>query len=337
MLTYYLGAGASANTMPLVKSFFSDSFSDYIKEQLFQNSLKKTIEINSDANEFYKKCLNLLVDSKKYWSIDTMAKVNRNNQLDSLLLKRLMTAYLLNHEFAEGIDNRYILLLQSLIEKRKEYYYVRNSVNFVSWNYDIQIERSVLNPVNGVGYIELSKALSVNEFKENYAFNLFKLNGSIFDFSDIYEHDYGALENHFMSGKIDYPKILEVVKGTRLIKNNTGIKFAWESEPEKNQVIANAIQAISRTTKLVIVGYSFPDFNADVDHLILSHLSKGTQIYIQCSNNERNINETVQQRVIEHTPNHISRADIHLIPTADRFFKPYVQEERIRLDLAAPF
>ena len=99
MLTYYLGAGASAKALPIVDGFFTKDFVEFIK--------RPPIEIYRTASHSYRNTLARIeksIDlSNGFWSIDTYAKYNFATLHEYNFIKLLIEKYLLNQEWQNVI------------------------------------------------------------------------------------------------------------------------------------------------------------------------------------------------------------------------------------------
>ena len=60
------------------------------------------------------------------------------------------------------------------------------------------------------------------------------------------------------------------------------LSFAWEpSYKEEYDIVKLASQATKKTSILVVIGYSFPFFNREIDREILANMSNLKKIYYQ--------------------------------------------------------
>lgn len=321
MLTYYIGAGASANALPIVSNFFNDNFVKFIQEPdvTFFSNLRR------EERDMISKIDGTLRFMQNYWSVDTCAKSVYTNKNYFNFIKSLIQNYLLAEEHINGLDNRYGLLFQSLLFFTEESRTSRIPVNFISWNYDIQIERTLSANEGFHRNTNFSDFISINNFNQDVPFNLTKLNGSIYDFTKNGHERYSELINNLGRAGFDYGQAVKVMISDEINKRESPIKFAWEHNPFNDAAFKSAIAAIEKTTKLVIIGYSFPDFNTDSDKLILSQLPKSCDIYIQC-NTASNL---LENEMISHRLNELlvrgRTGMLTLIPSSNRFFMPYLE------------
>lgn len=194
----------------------------------------------------------------------------------------------------------------------------------------MQVERALLKTASAVALNNLSTLLSLNNFDSKFPFNLTKINGSIFDFEKSGEEGLinllGLTEEH----GFNYSQMINEVDDKSKMNHESSIKFAWELSGQ-NRVFASSINAIYQTTKLVVIGYSFPDFNTYVDEALFNTLRPKTDIYIQC-NSEKNTNENsmIEIRIRELLPEGF-QGKITLIPSSNRFFMPYMQDHFFKI------
>lgn len=97
------------------------------------------------------------------------------------------------------------------------------------------------------------------------------------------------------------------------------LQFAWENSGMGNypQHIQDAKNIISNTDELVIIGYSFPEFNREIDKYIFSE-SKFEKIYFQTEKH----NEGIKSRVMS-ISNNIKESDITMIDDLSQFYIPF--------------
>ena len=64
-------------------------------------------------------------------------------------------------------------------------------------------------------------------------------------------------------------------------KDNTHLSFAFDSSQPSEKILSRVDKIISQTDALVIIGYTFPFFNREIDRKILQRLKPNAKIYIQ--------------------------------------------------------
>lgn len=285
-ITYLLGAGASANILPLVKevrgnpkaglpSALEDFISKY-KQEIVTSSRWSQSDF-FELEKIVKKC-------KVFGTPDLAAKyyLETGDLKRYDLLKKTMSAFFYLKEESpdttgngfegKSIDYRVVPFLTTILNKRK----LPEDLRILSWNYDTQIERGakMLHPILGVNDIQ---NFNVWPFKaddiidDNKDYSLLHLNGVC---GEIYSDAHFSLQNPYL---YDFSRELE-----------TQLSFAWEDDESfKKELFTKrrlpiAKRMIEKTTILVVIGYSFPFFNRKVDAELFS-IMKPTlkKIYFQ--------------------------------------------------------
>jgi hypothetical protein len=308
-ITYLLGAGASFNSCPVWKEQ---------GEKMIELSKKYLDNSNSDFNE--NKPIDLTEQQGILWdigyfgniaiefgTIDTYAKKLFING-DDKELQRLKLAVSIffalwettdesiknrNGEPLKHIDSRYISLLASVLDKNESNNpQLKRNIRFVTWNYDLQLERA---------FKEFClKHLDWEDVSQNLKFRVNSNNSSELEVCHLngyngfyYLPDKGRdtnKENEFLD-RSSSKKILDILKkigftttelGRRGIRINDHINFAWENNPLAKNTREQAIKIFGETDILVIIGYSFPPFNKEIDSLLFEQLrNRKTKIYYQ--------------------------------------------------------
>jgi hypothetical protein len=285
---YLLGAGASAQCIPVVNGMAEDirmlideiqNFNPYnnvtisgsspIKDQVFE--VVEVLEPLAEACDFY-------------YSIDTYAK--KLYLTDAKRFKKLKLDLCLYFSLRQALrnpDKRYDNFFSSIIMSKDT---LPSKIKIMSWNYDFQIEKSFSEFIEHDEFDSLRMQLgmvSPNEwerFKKYYGkFNVLKLNGS----ARIETKDHkGYLFNSLTTSGKELAKEI-VARYFEALKSNKYIcelKFAWENAKYEN-LFGIAYPELEPITVLVIIGYSFPFFNREVDSRLFKMMPQLQKIYIQ--------------------------------------------------------
>lgn len=314
-IVYLLGAGASAQAMPLVKDFnvrlriFHDFFAN-----VYQNA-------GSVESKFISDLAKLRADVTNHYSIDTLAKKHfLTGSHEYHKLKALLTCFFCfecfqidknsnvvngvrngiwrsgsSQEYRDGIaqweqtiDLRYDALLAALI-KSPANLSIPTEINFISWNYDDQLEFAANNIVqaykkDGKDAAPLVQSIDSQKGKPLPSTNLVKLNGSYLpDIAAFDKIKDAALIKLFVDRSIsDNNVFLWSMLYKRLVENPEFLKlnFAWEHSLETDRRITRALQITEEATDLVIIGYSFPNYNVEIDQFVFGNKSYD-RIYIE--------------------------------------------------------
>lgn len=292
-ITYLIGAGASYKALPIVSEIPEKleemvSFIEiYNKEKLGKivhlNSLRKTTnEIAQHAS----------IDTlaRKYW-----LKYQDHTAPEYIWIKQIITCLLIYEQVdkitlnSKGhahptketrksylLDPRYEAFFASILTEK---FSLPNTISIVSWNYDFQIEKAFNFYYPSVSLMETGKAIGIDYYVAKSSSNLIKLNGTSFfvDGVDNEQIDYRTYNNElntlFLKILRDKPQI-----GTGPYP---GIKFAWEVNSDlATSNRERAEEKISSCDYVVVIGYSFPIFNREIDIELFKNFN-GEKIYIQ--------------------------------------------------------
>ena len=213
-----------------------------------------------------------------------------------------------------NIDKRYdSLFAQKLNRTSTDKIVASNNFNIVTWNYDLQIEFALRNYLSNPTINTIKEEFQIHPNRESldltnglifnqYEFHTVKLNGNaFFDFGHlngikitIYDRLFNRLNNvGFLTHDFVLGELLETisqVQGYSSGNESTFLKyfnFSWEMEGwdvpiyrSKSLLLNEITNSIGNSDVLIIVGYSFPSFNHDID-LELFSKSKFKKIIIQ--------------------------------------------------------
>ncbi len=351
-VTYLIGAGASANAIPIV-SFINTRIEELVKkirtyEQISHITdnrrnllLPNTRKIDSTLlDEYFQSTIKEIIDdlewllssARSHSTIDTLAKkFYLTGELSNLerLKKSLITFFTLEQylfwpsieDKEDGylfkktpIDKRYDSFIASVAKRSNDDLVLNGNIKMLSWNYDSQLElclKKFLPQPNELNLIKRKFQIHPNfesYYKKSVALNfdkfaLIKLNGTavwedvpntpndfpitIFDKQsaidvqiNLSETEYnfikqlGVYVDNYRNAFWDFPH-LKKLHPTHLLQ------FAWEHEvneiPKYSGISDNledAIRIAEQTEILVVIGYSFPIFNRDIDKQLFDAMFK---------------------------------------------------------------
>ncbi|MFT6334764.1 MAG: hypothetical protein ACJATI_001509 [Halioglobus sp.] len=357
-VTYLLGAGASYHSIPVVNTL--NERMKLFLEMFFDESLpnpdgKRPINIlHLNRTEYYKEhedCIDFLksfrpvfYEAIQHRTIDTYARKlylrNEDKKLNDL--KRFLALYFafeqsedkqkiitnsysfkisgkdpLTHKDKVNhintvLDYRYDVFFASLLDKELK---LPENVNIISWNYDHQLEMGYQN-YSDKSIHQCQERLGV--FPREGAKNgkVIKLNGSAHQYYDINKETF-----LFDRAKDNIYKSILASFSDEILKNREfALNFAWEKGANQLRAIELAEGILSSTDELVIIGYSFPYFNRDVDiKLLMKTLNSVKRIKVMVHPNDF---ESVKQS-IEDITGEDSRAVVpELHNDLDQFYIP---------------
>jgi hypothetical protein len=313
-VTYLIGAGASANALPVVNGmnerlwvFYYYTFQRNVQVRNFGPEFDKNINIE-----------NLLINIEQHYSIDTYAKklIIRENKNEYLFLKNFLTSYFLFeqtnknktklnesidkyiHEhkrkieskiyrtgktmksYAERlfdkmnirIDYRYDSFFATLLQKEDDILKLPNNINIISWNYDIQFELAYQNFINKIETDNVKRNLNI---KLNYYDGANKIDKSI---ASIYKiNGEASYTNKELIFNSDFNTLIDKIKSEfeNNDSNKTNLHYSWENKDfYPNNLSFNLGTIMSQSEIIVIIGYSFPTFNREIDRKLFYEFNK---------------------------------------------------------------
>ena len=208
-------------------------------------------------------------------------------------LKRYLSTALLMMQDEKKRDLRYDGFIASLIDKERHL----PPMTILSWNYDVQFEMAFSGYYTVERYIpSLWKELNVfnkmypTDFNVSNPFAMMKLNGTaLFKNSYLKDWDVNGQKVHriadcFYGGEnlTPYQYGLGYMNG----ENFEGLlSYAWE-DVNLTLLQKNIEMRTFDTRELVVIGYSFPYVNNEVDTFILQNMSKLDKVVVQDQNFE---------------------------------------------------
>jgi len=288
-ILYILGAGASANVLPLAKNIFYDN-GEIRKPGLVEEI--KTFDVkswfldynlDSDLSKLVQTIKNRLVsiagNAEKFGDVDTYAKflhiMNAGGD-DFKKVKQGLSEYFgLKQILLNERDKRYLPWLVSIMEKK----IFPENLKILNWNYDFQVElafsefgfsEDVDHSGNGFSHSGLLLNYYPNldpTFKDYHMLSLIHLNGIA---------GFIKQQRDFYTASIFQKKYMPS-KNTALTffqehNYDPQINFAWEKSEYHSRLMKHVANMIQGTTILVVIGYSFPFFNREIDKQIFEHL-----------------------------------------------------------------
>ena len=315
-ITYFIGAGASYHSLPLIKTMGNrmKAFSTYLKTQ--KNDPYFRVE---SLESFITELDELIKINEESTSIDAYAKElsNKGENLKLQRLKVILSCYLIFEQLKKPDDlvfyekeNDSIELPRDLqnslinqLDKRYRTFWAdyidghntspSPNIRVLSWNYDMQFELSYSN------FKQSSLELVQNEIQvfpselekiDSSKFCILKLNGTAGLYKD--KKTDSKLKNLFDLQKHPLDKnnldiLLEFFKENyRRTTSKPIFSFAWENDDVSNKTREIAKGIISETDILVIIGYSFPTFNKKVDRGIFQNIDNLKKVYFQAPKEE---------------------------------------------------
>lgn len=328
MVLYILGAGASYGSFERVQPFptevrvsgvsvvqyipkeirglkkFLKSIGDYFYKILSTDDHGGLIELSIRPGEYINKAIDdiewVFTEISTQPSIDTLAKkLMLRGEIDNYKkLNNVIQLFILWQEFAYNVDNRYDGLLATLINKRGDFTELDKRVHFVTWNYDVQIQRSAISFINSKGNlsdsVQIIREIDLDSPHYNHdGINFIRLNGSIA--LDTYNKGMNTRKNPY-TNLVKYKpfneddqefikcmlgQVYEIYKDTEN-KYNPAILYSWEKDNAINSKNLEVLYSrIEKYDDVVVIGYSFPAVNRNIDRELFQKFRGGANFYVQ--------------------------------------------------------
>ncbi|MDX1938642.1 MAG: hypothetical protein SFU21_16095, partial [Flavihumibacter sp.] len=304
-LTYLLGAGASANALPLIMNMNErmQKFVDHLDKfnLLDENKLQQLSQLLDKikghyTSDTYAKKLHLMKEDDSllnafmaaYFSYEQMQKDLKSAFYSNNHLSQLRTEDVAIYEkIGKQIDYRYDAFLATLLIRETDGSLVLPAnINIISWNYDLQFELAYLNFMKSRSLTDAQRKLKIslsvktqkekaNGWRNLHSNKIVKLNGSASFFKkgnevDVLNLDTSLEYENFQFNQMTAQKLLDMMI-CKKDEYDTNIKFSWKNDIDTRTVRNDAKQILSKTDILVVIGYSFPYFNREVDRDIFSN------------------------------------------------------------------
>ena len=405
-ITYLLGAGASANTIPIVGDMHermkevSRYFATIMNKYTIEKDHSKIYEFNQDLynclgtlSNINDDLLWLIQEAGNYYTIDTLAKKFYLTSDDTNLkkLKKCLITYFTleqilsiptskkdgynftKQSIQDTIDKRYGSFITAITNKRYPIdggnpdglaaenlgFEIRRHIKILSWNYDMQFEKSVqfLLTKTIIQHIKNEFQILPNKKSKNEVnnipidldkFAMVKLNGDALWYRNtelIAKNKYAIFDgnNHMNKNEELLVDFLSMYAGSGIEKDSemevSSIKsfnFAWEHDnnfigkyPGHAKNLETAELIASETEILVVIGYSFPIFNREIDSKLFDRMNNLKKIYIQDKNPDR-IESTIKNafKIFGNDPafwanNAKANISFHKESYTDQFVIPY--------------
>jgi hypothetical protein len=313
-ITYLLGAGASANCLPVINEL-PERIDTFIK---FLNHgkgfvLNQLVTVKAFDEENIKALIAdlewLKIEIRSHQTVDTLAKkfyLIKEKDDDLVKLKKLLIVYFLfeqtlNTAFIRGNqpkelpDKRYDSLIATLINNKRGDLTLSPNFKVITWNYDIQFELAYREYQSKYGADGLQKALQIIPTKSYIhsdsildfsKFSIVRLNGvaGLTSFEPFEDYNANLPANKAVRNEAKTATIITMLANkyaSSLSEDVEAFNYAWESGEDydklhrrKKTLVDEAYKIMRQTDVLVIIGYSFPSFNRSIDKNLINSLNK---------------------------------------------------------------
>ena len=298
-VTYLLGAGASKNSLPIVSDFPNriSSCLNLVCAPEFELSNEEAypkLDIPYTKKQVQQEFIAALKwmrdECINHTSVDTYAKkLYLRGELSKLnKLKATLACFLTIEEIRNRFDIRYDSFFASILQDSIES--LPSNIRIISWNYDSQFELAYRGYTDMNKMSENQRLLNVtSKYSGKYnfepdKFGIYKVNGMAGMNS---KSDFGVINlNEDMKSIMDKEALDSLLKQFAILSisqsKSNAISFAWEKdEAYEMSIIDKTVIATQNTEVLIVIGYSFPFFNRDVDRKLIGSMDKLKKVYFQ--------------------------------------------------------
>lgn len=300
-----MGAGASCEVLPLIKEMpkrlkeLSRSLKTHIDALIYPSS--GTYAVFDDKNwiaTISKQFEELAEICDVHSSVDTYAKklfIKKDfSKLD--WLKSVLSSYFMIEMILKKgqVDKRYDNFWASVINTHASS--LPSNLRIVTWNYDTQLEQSFMEYSIDPSLSTAYHSMNICDDKERIhqlaedKFKIYKLNGTaafaLNKGNNSYEYLFKNFKDDIQSELL--PKLISYLENSYLSQQTSRklqptFTYAWETTQNinnRNSILECVSNDIKDTNVLVVIGYSFPYFNREIDRMLLKE-SNIHKIYVQ--------------------------------------------------------
>lgn len=296
-IVYLFGAGASKNALPIVEEIPNriDSLLILLNDVNYELSRTEKFE-NLQLNapkvkyEYQRELINSLewlkIESSRHSTVDTFAKklTIKSDYKNLKKLKIALSVFFVFEQLKNKPDSRYDSFFASI---HSSLYRFPKNIRILSWNYDSQFEISYSEYTEMKDLLHLQNSLPVR-FKNGDSINsdgfcIYKLNGNLgFSTNNGWDqYHYASYTQAEINKEIVEQIVKQFTAATYFREITPNFSFAWEENKSNSSFFEQIQNEISDANILVIIGYSFPFFNRDIDRALINNMTQLEKVYFQ--------------------------------------------------------
>lgn len=325
-LLYIFGAGASSQALPLANQLADRllSFAADLKT-INPSNIQRDTDTSFDkllwggTREAFVKALQWLgSESKRHVSVDTYAKklFFKHDKQNLKKLKTILSAYLVVEQSLKPADKRYDAFLATILEfDAQKNVSLPQHLRIINWNYDTQLEKAFYGFCDNGHHVIQSITFNKHIYRVNGYCGTTQPGHIGPAFRSVWKEK--NIESAWEEGLLLYK---EYMSDKDTIEPD--ICFAWEVSTQDKLAKADDDLKLQEVHTIVVIGYSFPYFNRQIDEFIWISLSESqvNRIYLQYPDgNHASIENRLRSLL------HQNKKNIEIIPitsTTDSFYLP---------------
>lgn len=304
-VVYLLGAGASAQTLPMVAQIPKalEEHGQWLANRMHWGSADNVL-IHGQPNTLrskilaeYQRTINALKEgAAAHESIDTYAKKlylrsevspSDRDRLDDLKLG--LSLFMACIQAQKRIaDRRYDGFLASLLTRTSDgFFTLPKEVLVLNWNYDQQLALAYSSYRDGSDLHHSLASLGMYPLELIGKRKGQPCRGAYLNGMFAYRTERGAAPLLEWTTENDDDLLNAVLLGYARVKygdirhGKLLLRFAWEQDEDVTKGFHAVLNALDTCEALVVIGYSFPFFNREIDRAIVKYMPTLKRVYVQ--------------------------------------------------------
>lgn len=293
-----MGAGASANALPTIRDMQERFQRHYdwvvieLKDLEAGPPMPFTLEDLPNRIKLYLEQLQRVSEaSKAFVSIDTYARWLGQDSLELDSLKAVLNTFFAIEQQIEGFDPRYESFVSTTMDFQIGRF--RQGMTILTWNYDQQLAMA-LRRVRGWSHVShvmndqgIRSLYHVAKYPDS-EWRVLHLNGHAGVHSrgkDGPIYDFQPNDSTQLTRWAHWMFWFDRILFQRSKRNDSPcmLSYAWEATANDRHVWERVAAQLSEVEKLIVIGYSFPDFNRPIDRRLIKSMGALKEIVVQTS------------------------------------------------------
>lgn len=258
-------------------------------------------------------------ESEKHATIDTFAKklYLKGLKQEFYKVETLLSVFFIIEQIINKKDGRYDTFLASVLNANLN---IDKRITILTWNYDSQFELAYKEYGELKDAENIRKKLGIVDLKDQSLVSnpqIFKINGTANFMQQLDLSKYIDLNENLLIDLLD----MYIMKLNEQ-ETNSRISFAWDNKKYTTDFFTALTNSIQDAEILIVIGYTFPFFNREIDKGIFALMPNLKKVYIQ----DPNAKQIVGNLDALYSPSHIRvmmlNQNIYPITNTAQFYLP---------------